>query len=90
MGSVSPEKLCDFVMSMDLSFLNLDTLEKLEKLQPPPPELAILKGFTAEDVSVLSGVREKEKESSAKPSKPKRRPSLRGFIEYGREHTSTG
>lgn len=43
-------------MSMDLSFLDLDTLEKLEKLQPAPPELAILKAFTAEDVSVLDGV----------------------------------
>lgn len=42
-------------MSMDLSFLDLVKLEKLEKLQPPPKEVAILKAFTA-DVSALDEV----------------------------------
>ncbi|CBN78210.1 conserved unknown protein [Ectocarpus siliculosus] len=55
-NSVSPETVRNAVMSMDLSFLDPDTLEKLEKLLPPPAELSILKSFESDDVSELAEV----------------------------------
>lgn len=55
--SVAPETVRDAVISMDLSFLNPDTLEKLGKLQPQPAELATLKAFKGE-VTELVEVRD--------------------------------
>ncbi|CAN0459323.1 unnamed protein product, partial [Ectocarpus sp. 12 AP-2014] len=54
--SVSPETVRNAVMSMDLSFLDPDTLEKLEKLLPSPTELSILTSFKGDDVSELAEV----------------------------------
>ncbi|CAM9600608.1 unnamed protein product, partial [Ectocarpus sp. 8 AP-2014] len=54
--SVSPETVRNAVMSMDLSFLDPDTLEKLEKLLPSPTELSTLKSFKGDDVSELAEV----------------------------------
>ncbi|CAB1097569.1 unnamed protein product [Ectocarpus sp. CCAP 1310/34] len=54
--SVSPETVRNAVMSMDLSFLDPDTLEKLEKLLPSPAEQKILTSFKGDIVSELAEV----------------------------------
>lgn len=56
--SVAPETVRDAVMSMDMQFLDADTLEKLRKLEPQPAELVALKSYKGEleDLEEVSSI----------------------------------